>query len=377
MNPVERSAWGNRLRAEGRLEEALVCQQKALQQASDNWGIRVNYAVALQDMGFLLDAIEQFAEAARQSSALIARVNLAMARLRAGEFAEGFRGFLHRWQVPQWPQQPYQLPFPHLLDAGSVLNQPVVIMPDQGFGDTLMALPWMRWVCERNPQVTLLIRPPLLTLVRMALGDVCSSIESTTQKPFAGWLTGFDLPAVCPEVLSDYSHQRAMIESCLKTELNLLEGRRDIGGIVWRGNPDHSLDAWRSISTSVLVDVLAGMESSWMALFPDVSVEDQQAFQTAGISLERPMLSDFSDTAGYLLSCQTLLTVDTATVHLAGLLGIPTLLLVNAFGDWRWCNDATQSNWYPAVKIIRQARLGEWQNPLDIAVKLCKKRHLV
>jgi len=366
MNAVELSQQGNQLRAEGRLEEALACQRRALQGAPENWGIRVNYAVALQDLGYLDEAIICFTEASQQSHQPLTEVNLAMAKLRAGQLQAGFQGFLYRWQVPQWPQKPYQLPFPHLLNAEQVFNAAVVLVPDQGYGDTLMALPWIRGLAERNPEVSVIVRPPLLELVQVALGDVCSSICCSTQTPYAGWLSGFDVPAVSAEVLADYARQRQKIEVRLREYLAEPIQPVEAVGLVWQGNQGHSLDRWRSISTSTLVENLRQADSSiiWWGLSPDVSDDDIRLFAEAGIGLHRPKPGSFMDTARSLMACRSLLTVDTAAVHLAGLLGVPTRLLVNLLGDWRWGHQESRSLWYPHIQIFRQTRLSDWDTPI-------------
>lgn len=354
-------------RQAGALAESLARQEEAHRAAPSNWGIRVNLAVALQDLGRLPEAIDHFRRAVAQSQAPVAKVNLAMAQLRAGQLAAGFLGFLSRWQVAEWPQQAYALPFPHLRE-GSALEQPVVLLPDQGYGDTLLALPFMRWFLGRNPGATVVVKKPLVELVRVALGDLCERIGESAQGSFAGWLTGFDLPGIFPQALADYSRERAVIGQRLRDALTV----SGAGGgaatppslaIVWRGNAAHSLDGWRSIAPSVLAKKLAGggAPRACVALIPEISAVERQAFaQVGSLLVDFPAVGDFLDTAGHLLRAEGLLAVDTAAVHLAGLLGVPTALLVNALGDWRWGEKGEDSCWYPSVKIFRQEVLGEW-----------------
>ena len=53
--------------------------------------------------------------------------------------------------------------------------------------------------------------------------------------------------------------------------------------------------------------------------------------------LEQPLRSpDWLQTAEELASLDLLVSVDTSVAHLAGALGIPTLLMLNAPADWRW-----------------------------------------
>jgi len=46
--------------------------------------------------------------------------------------------------------------------------------------------------------------------------------------------------------------------------------------------------------------------------------------------------------------------------HLAGALGIPTLLLITHQPDYRWLLDRADSPWYPTLRLYRQPRFGDW-----------------
>ena len=53
--------------------------------------------------------------------------------------------------------------------------------------------------------------------------------------------------------------------------------------------------------------------------------------------LEQPLHSpDWLKTAEVLESIDLLVSVDTSVAHLAGALGIPTVLMLSAPADWRW-----------------------------------------
>jgi len=52
-------------------------------------------------------------------------------------------------------------------------------------------------------------------------------------------------------------------------------------------------------------------------------------------------------------------------VHLAGGLGKPTWVLLPARCDWRWLLDRPDSPWYPTMRLFRQAKPGDWSEPLQ------------
>ena len=50
----------------------------------------------------------------------------------------------------------------------------------------------------------------------------------------------------------------------------------------------------------------------------------------------------------------------TSVAHLAGALGVPTLVLVSRNPDWRWMVNRSDSPSYPSVEVLRQKTNGDW-----------------
>ena len=71
-------------------------------------------------------------------------------------------------------------------------------------------------------------------------------------------------------------------------------------------------------------------------------------------------LNDFSDTAALMDNLDLIITVDTATAHLAGALGKPVWILNRFDTCWRWFLDRTDSPWYPTAALYRQETDGDW-----------------
>ncbi len=78
-----------------------------------------------------------------------------------------------------------------------------------------------------------------------------------------------------------------------------------------------------------------------------------------------PQLVDFSATAAAMNALDLIITVDTASAHLAGALGRPTLLLLRYVSDWRWHDDREDSPWYPSLRLFRQSRPDDFAQPVE------------
>ena len=94
--------------------------------------------------------------------------------------------------------------------------------------------------------------------------------------------------------------------------------------------------------------------------------EDQLADLPEGMAVEMPG-DDFDsgpdafvDTAAVMMSCDLVITSDTAVAHLAGALGVKTWVALKYVPDWRWLLDREDSPWYPATRLFRQTSEGDW-----------------
>lgn len=69
----------------------------------------------------------------------------------------------------------------------------------------------------------------------------------------------------------------------------------------------------------------------------------------------------FTDTIAILQNIDLLITIDSAVVHLAGVLGIKTWLLLGFGSDWRWSN-TNNTYWYSSVELLRMNENVELKN---------------
>jgi tetratricopeptide (TPR) repeat protein len=73
----------------------------------------------------------------------------------------------------------------------------------------------------------------------------------------------------------------------------------------------------------------------------------------------------FEDTVAILENIDLLITIDSAIVHLAGIMGIKTWLLLGYGSDWRWSTENT-TYWYDSVEILRVTENVELKSILNL-----------
>jgi tetratricopeptide (TPR) repeat protein len=145
-------------------------------------------------------------------------------------------------------------------------------------------------------------------------------------------------------------------------------------GLVWGGNPGHAHDFMRSCPLKhfkTLIDIQdVDFFSFQKDVFPgriwkghDVNIHD--GFNDMPIIDIASYLNTFSDTATCINSMDLMITIDSATAHLAGGLGKPIWMIIPFIPDWRWMKDRSDTKWYDSMRIYRQRKLYDWDELME------------
>ena len=70
--------------------------------------------------------------------------------------------------------------------------------------------------------------------------------------------------------------------------------------------------------------------------------------------------SDINGLASLIMACDSVVTIDNSTAHLAGALGQNVKVLLPFVHDWRWGFNDLSSYWYDNVELYRQPKPEDW-----------------
>jgi Flp pilus assembly protein TadD len=131
-------------------------------------------------------------------------------------------------------------------------------------------------------------------------------------------------------------------------------------GVVWQGNPAFPATTLRDFDRALLPQLLDIPGVEWVSLqYGAIDV-------AASLGIETPEMSSiWLDTAVLLDGLDAIVSVDTGIAHLAGAMGLPTVVLLPFSPDWRWGLGIDRSPWYPSVRLIRQRAPREWGSVID------------
>ena len=76
-------------------------------------------------------------------------------------------------------------------------------------------------------------------------------------------------------------------------------------------------------------------------------------------------LKDLDNFASQVAALDLVISIDNATVHMAGALGIPVWTLLPFSPNWRWMLNREDSPWYPTMKLFRQPVTGDWNSVME------------
>jgi len=305
--------------------------------------------------------------------------------LGRSNYPEGYAHFRSRLDGPCFPA-PHIAPLPRW--TGEPLDGKTLVLWSDwgGFGDDIAYARNARAIRERFRPARLIVaaRAPMLRLLAAQpyideAVDLSAPVQADCQCALIDSMLalGADFahlpswPAYLepPPAELRYWEERLRDEKRLKvglvwtsTSVPPLET-----GWVGRGDkhlPAEALAALAGIHDVVYVSLQKGANiPPASALLPNTAVID-----------ETEDLGDFAATAALLRQLDIVVAIDTAVGHLAGALGVPTLLLVKRGRGYFWPEEREDTPWYPAMRMVVQPRLRDWDSVLRRVRATLEKR---
>jgi hypothetical protein len=356
----------------GRPDAALACYDRALAIAPRIAELHINKGSALGALNWDEEALESFvAAAAIDPQNPDAHHRASLIRLRRGDFTHGWRDYEWRWRTGRAPQV-RQVAAPLWLGEQPLEGKTILLLSEQGFGDTIQFVRYAPLVAALGATVFLDVPPALKALAASVPGvsAVFAHGEGAPPVDFYCPLLSLPLalqtglatvPAGIPYLRPDESRLSSWRERMPQS------GRLKVG-IAWAGSKDHLNDHSRSIALERFDKILSVLNLDFISVQRDIGEPQMAPLRRRRIAMLGQDFQDFADTAAVLAQLDLLISVDTSVAHLAGAMGKAVALLLPFSPDWRWLQGRTDSPWYPTMRLFRQTAIGDWDGPLD---RLC------
>ncbi len=375
LQPTSTSAMANLGRAlfeNGQLTESVAYLKRAIRLGAGTPEIYNNLGVALANLPNPVAAEESFWAALRLSPYYLdAHYNLARVLLIQGKFEQGWQEYEWRWR---WREKNNQVQRINKRKwAGERLNgRRILLVAEQGLGDTIQFSRYAPLVKRSGGHVIIQCQPALVEL--LAASGIADDVVPTGKVPHHDVEAALmSLPGLLHTTLKSIPATTPYLK--ISAEL-IAQWKPRLGtssavkvGIVWQGNAEHQGDKRRSIPLKLFEHLMQinGVEIYSLQQGPG-SEQVKQLARTRPIRIldgADASVAGFLRTAAIIGGLDLVIGVDTAVIHLAGAMGIPTWVLLPAAPDWRWLLEREDSPWYPSMRLFRQEPPGHWNDIME------------
>jgi len=310
--------------------------------------------------------------------------NEALCRLLLGDFERGWRHYDRGWEIGQRGRNKPVFRQPSW--NGGYVDGTLLIWGEQGIGDQILYSSMLEdmqaharhLVVAVDARLVLLLQRSLPAIRVIAL-DVMPLLPGVNVQVAMGDLGKFlrrnrdSFPSGRREFLKADVERTKQLRKRLGADTHLL------CGISWRST-NEAVGTLKSMSLSDLGDLIALPGVRCIDLqYGDTGEERATLLQDTGLAPhcveDIDNFHDIDGLAALITACDIVVSVSNTTVHLAGALGKPTLVMLPyALGRiWYWHEKGEYSPWYPSCRLLRQIAPGEWGPVLDEALAAVRK----
>lgn len=369
---------GIALRETGQLDAAHVALQAAHAAAPGDAGIAADLAFSLQCRGDTAAATALFERilAAHPEDAN-AHAALALCLLGAGEFARGWDEYEWRLRVPGGGLH-REFPFP-AWQGEDLSGRTLFVYSEQGIGDEIMFASCFRELQAAAGHCVLESSRRLSELWRRSFPGATILARDRSRMPDWTRLPRIDVqvaagsvPRLLRRSVDDFAGRTPYLVADAARVAHWRERLAALGagpkiGLAWTGGLPGTLRAARSLALEALRPVIELPGAAFVAIeFLDCTREVEAFNRRGGARVHwwPEAVKTIDETAALLDGLDLVLSVTTASAHMAGALGKPVWVMVPTLPTWRYMWQGERMPWYPTMRIFR----GRGERPVESLV---------
>jgi len=383
LKPAQASIWSNlgeSFRKQLLFTQAIDCYRKALAIEPYYAGGLINLGNVYKEVGQIDKALEIFSLAlsvqnVSEAEKVEIHWNYSLLLLMLGQFSKG-------WVEHEWGLMGDELrtnlnyPLP-VWDGTELSNKHLLLIAEQGVGDEIMFSSCFKDVISQAKKITIECDQRLASLFKRSFPSVGIYLKS---KGSVNTLEGMNidyqlamgsLPRFYRNNESDFPEQAGYLVVDSQKKQVWEERFKQLGeelkiGISWKGGKDKEVRRKRSaLLLECWLPLLKTKGVKFINLqYGDCKEELKMLEQQLNIIIydwddANPVI-DQDNFAAQVAALDLVISIDNATVHMAGALGIPTWVMLPCVPDWRWQRGRVDSPWYPSLILFRQKTADDW-----------------
>lgn len=306
------------------------------------------------------------------------RWNYALLKLFCGDFKQGWKGYEYGRLLSN--------PIRHtLVDSNnewsgdqSLTDRSILVYAEQGVGDEIMFASCIPELKQLTDNIHIICDKRLADIYRRSfsptavheLSDLQSVRQCIIDYDIDFSIPSGSLPRFFRNDISNFRQGRQYLYADQEKSGYWRQRYDDIGykpkiGISWFGGRDRYVNARRSTNLNDWAGLLSSLDATVINLqYGPCETAITQIFNDHNISIhdwdDSDPLLDLDDFFAKVQTLDLVITIDNSTAHVAGSLGIPTVLLLPEAPDWRWQSQGNTSPWYPSLHLLRKPANTSW-----------------
>lgn len=340
------------LRSAGLFDDSIAYLGRAINIDSDSPHAWLTLANVFHDTGNFTQSLDYYQAALFRSqhgnphALRQAALGCAQAHLRSHQFEEAWP----LWELGRFGESYNALP-----GTRRWLGEPcktLLVICEGGFGDAMLFSRWLPFLRDRARHVKLMVWDRMAYAINwqdLGVDEVIPSstdisvddIEFTTSWMSLPGIFGMRAIADIPPDM----HQIFVAPTIYADEGGMV-------GYCWRAEENCTIRKVRSlpIETAEALATRLSAHGEVISLCPRAKHLHRSTDEPwpSNVAQYESLLDGWPRTAALVHSCKLVVTVDTAIAHLAGIMCVPTLLLLPCASDWKWGTAANQTEdiWY-------------------------------
>lgn len=324
----------------------------------------------LQEMNRHAEALQAYLRARElQPGFAEAEWNESVCRLLYGDFERGWPLFESRWRNGQ---QLGELKLQQPLWDGRKVDGTLLAWGEQGIGDQIHQLGMVDGLAAHAREVVVAVNERLVSLVARSLPAMrVIGLNAALRENCAMQTPLGSLGRHLRRSWDDFPLGRAAYLQADPVRVARLKKSVQGAGRLTCGVSWHSVapkvGAAKSIALRELAPLLRLPDLQFVDLqYGDTAAERSAVADELGVELVHvdavDNRGDLEGLAALISACDVVVTISNTTAHLAGALGVPTLLMLpfGAARHWYWHEGRDDSPWYPSMHLYRQRVRGDW-----------------
>jgi tetratricopeptide (TPR) repeat protein len=354
----------------GRCAEALQIYD-GLMRSAPNDIFRYNRAITVMQMGHYDICIRECDDIlSRDPDHDKARFARGFSYLVLGDYERGFHDYECR-QKDQLNEPDVEL----WTGEQDLSGKTILVHAEMGLGDNIMFMRYVPLMVERGAKVICVLPDSQKFLIDGIPGVEWRNADHAAWPHLDYWVRFMSL-AWCFKTVREtipppikLMHRKRLDWLWLDDASRVRKGDLKVG-LCWSGSLKSRYDQHRTIPLEKLAPLFDVPGVTFFSLQKDVRESDRDVFEQFPMIDLAPYLETFEDTSNAMKFLDLMITVDTSVAHMAGTVGIPTLVMLTSFRTyWLWITGEETSPWYPSVRTIRQHKDGDWSNVVSSVVE--------